>query len=157
MKQKYEIIGKCPICNGDVTKRERDCTMDGGNFIAYCKNCKIQSSKMPMGVTNKQLMELFDNACEKRFEKQKEETKQRLNELRFLNELDARIVTISSLLAYHEKHFVAFSGAKKVQIEDCFLKIDKMQKEILEQLATNVELTNKHFDNCMKELDEKRW
>lgn len=155
MKQKYEIIGKCPICNGDVTKRERDWTMDGGNFIAYCKNCKIQSSKMTMCGTNKHLMELFNKACEKRFEKQKEETKQRLNELRFLNELDVRISAIMSLLEYHEKYLVAMSGAKKDQIDMHFKNIEYTHKQIIDQMTKSEKTICEQFEKCMKGLEEK--
>lgn len=69
--KKFEIIGECPICGGNVEKREIGWTMDGGEYFAWCGKCRLRSARVSMFTDkeNERLMEEFCKSCEKRMEK----------------------------------------------------------------------------------------
>lgn len=83
-----------------------------------------------------------------------ETMKKRLEEMRFLNELDIRIGTIMSLLEYHEKCLVAMGGAKREDIDKHFKYIEKTHKQIIDTLSKNDNHICEQFEKCMKELEE---
>lgn len=85
----------------------------------------------------------------------KEQLKQRLEELQFLNRLDIRIGTIMGLLEYHEKYPVSMSGAKREEIDKHFKQIERTHSQLIENLSKNDNHICEQFEKCMKELEER--